>query len=117
MKTRKETVQRLMKLLGVFTMDYLSDLENIENEKKLCAEAEQTGEPKIIVLTGEQNAKVMLNCMKEIRKAVKFLNDDENEVDNWQLAGINAMFDTVNETKEIPYDLPYAVCGILGTDF
>ena len=40
-------------------------------------------------------------------------SDLENEVEDWQIAGINAMLDKVNESKTIPFDLPYAINGIL----
>ena len=43
MSTKKATVQRLGKLMGFFAMEYLSCLEEIEEEKKVCAEAEKTG--------------------------------------------------------------------------
>ena len=55
----------------------------------------------------------MKNCMKASVKAAKFIRDKENEVEDWQIAGINAMFDKVNESKTIPFDLPYAINGIL----
>ena len=117
MKTRKETINRMHKLMSLITMEYLEDLEKAEEQRKACEEAEKSDKLVITVLTGESNAKVMLNIMKEIKKVIDFMKDEENEVENWQRAGINAMFDQVNEEKVIPYDLAYAVSGIIGTAF
>ena len=117
MKTRIETTQRLRKLMSIFAMEYLSDLDKIEEERKTVEEAENSGERFMIVLAGEQNSKVSLSCMKETRKAIDFMKNAENDVENWQLAGINAMLDYINVDGNIPFDLPTAICGILGTDF
>ena len=55
--------------------------------------------------------------MRAANEVVKFLADKENEVEEWQLAAINAMYDTCNtmETGQttIPFDLPYAIKGLL----
>ena len=59
----------------------------------------------------------MHDCMKAANEVVKFLKDKENEVEEWQLAAINAMYDTCNTMEEgqvtIPFDLPYAIKGLL----
>lgn len=117
MRTRKETINRMHKLMSIMTLEYLSDLDKAEEERKACEEAEKSDHLVITVLTGEGNAQVMLNIMKEIRKVIDFMKDEKNEIENWQLAGINAMFDQVNEDNSIPFDLAYAVSGILGTAF
>ena len=59
----------------------------------------------------------MHNCMKAASEVVKFLSDKENEVEEWQLAAINAMYESCNTMEEghvtIPFDLPYAIKGLL----
>ena len=117
MKTTKETLERMCKLMSVMTLEYLADLEKAEEEREACEEAEKNDDPVVIVLTGKTNAQMMLEYMKELRKGIKFMKDEENEVENWQLAGINAMFDQVNEDKCVPFDIVYAIGGILGTIF
>ena len=42
-----------------------------------------------------------------------FYERTENDVEEWQIAGINAMFDQCNEERIIPYDLPTAIKGLL----
>ena len=117
MKTTKETLERMHKLMSVVTLEYLADLEQAEEERKACEEAEKNDDLVVVVLTGKTNAQVMLDIMKEIRKGINFMKDEKNEVENWQLAGINAMFDQCNEDKCIPFDIAYAVNGILGIAF
>ncbi len=59
------------------------------------------------------NASVMKDCMKASRDAANYLRDKENDVEDWQIAGINAMFDQCNKESIVPYDLPYAINGLL----
>ena len=40
----------------------------------------------------------------------------KNDVEEWQLQGINAMFDSCNEENIVPYDLPWAIHGVLCMD-
>ena len=117
MHNTKGTIYRMHKLMSIMTLEYLADLEKAEEERKVCKEAEKHDELVCTVLTGETNAQVMLEYMKEIRKCINFMNDEKNEVEDWQLAGINAMFDQVNEDKFVPFDLAYAISGILGIVF
>lgn len=59
------------------------------------------------------NARVTKDCMRETRDAAEFLRNRENNIEEWQIAGINAMFDQCNIEKIIPYDLPTAIKGLL----
>ena len=117
MHNTKGTIYRMHKLMSIMTLEYLADLEKAEEERKACEEAEKNNDPVVMVLTGETNARMTLEYMKEIRKCINFMNDEKNEVEDWQLAGINAMFDQVNEDKFVPFDLAYAISGILGIVF
>jgi len=38
---------------------------------------------------------------------------NEEDVEDWMLAGINAMLEKVNESRCIPFDLPTSICGLL----
>ena len=117
MKCRKETITRMRLALANLSIEYMNDLEKAEQEREACKKAEESGEFTIMVLTGEQNAKVMLDCMKDMKEAIDFMNNTDRDVENWQLAGINAMFDQCNSEGIIPFDIGTAVCGILGTQF
>ena len=37
----------------------------------------------------------------------------EYDIEEWQLAGINAMFDQCNKENIVPYDMPTAIKGLL----
>ena len=83
-------------------------------EKILAFEKEkEAGELVVMISTAENNARVMKSCMKEAREAAEFLRDEKNDVEEWQLAGINAMFDQCNKENMVPYDMPTAIKGLL----
>lgn len=117
MKCRKETLKRMKMALANLSIEYMNDLEKAEEERKACEKAKESGELVVMILTGEQNAKVMLECMKDMKEAIDFMSNTDRDVENWQLAGINAMFDQCNAERVIPFDIGTAVCGILGTQF
>lgn len=37
----------------------------------------------------------------------------KNDIEEWQVAGINAMFDQCNKENIVPYDMPTAIKGLL----
>lgn len=117
MKTREETLHRLRHALASLAMDYMDDLKTAELERAIARTKEENGEPFCMIMTGENNAKVVLSTMKDIKKGIECMTKlKDDEIANWQLAGLNAIFDQCNADHEIPYDLGVAVCGILGID-
>ena len=117
MKCRKDTIIRMRLVLANLSIEYMNDLDQAEKEREVCEKAKESDELVCIVLTGESNAKVTLECMKDMREAIDFMKNPEHDIENWQLAGINGMFDQCNAEGIIPYDIGTAVCGILGTQF
>lgn len=87
--------------------------ERGEKEKEAFEKAKETGELVMMISTAENNARVMKSCMKEAREAAEFLRDEKNDIEEWQLAGINAMFDQCNKENMVPYDMPTAIKGLL----
>lgn len=119
-EARKETGRRIQRLTYWFTEEYLKELENKKREDAAVEEMQaegDTGEIKCMVLTAEGNAKVMLSCITECIRAVNILKNVEEDVDDWMLAGINAMLNKANEDREIPFDMPTAICGLLCAQF
>lgn len=113
--TVNETAKRLYRLNAIYTNDYLSDLEKIEEEKKEIESVKENDEVICVLLTGEQNAKVTLRCMKDCINAVKALKKHQDELDNddqWILAGINGMLDNADENG-YNFDLPYVILKML----
>lgn len=112
---RCQVIRRIRRLTAWFAEEMIDQEEKGRKAKeefeKACAE--EPGKQMIMVDCSTGNAKCMKDCMKACIKADKYIRNKENEVDDWQLAGINAMFDKVNESKTIPFDLPYAINGIL----
>ena len=98
------------------TEEYAKELGNKEKEDaaiKAMKEAPDGGQIRCMVLTAENNAKVMMDCIKELIRAVDILRNPEEDVDEWMLSGIMAMLDRVNQLKYIPFDLPASICGLL----
>ena len=72
------------------------------------------GEIRCMVLTAEHNAKVLMGCITDCITAVNTLKNRDKDVEDWMIAGINAMMDKVNGTGTIPlrsspFDLRIAV--------
>lgn len=112
---RSQVIRRIRRLTAWFAEEMIDQeekgLKAKEEFEKACAE--EPGKQMIMVDCSTGNAECMKGCMKACIKADKYIRNKENEVEDWQLAGINAMFDKVNESKTIPFDLPYAINGIL----
>ena len=75
---------------------------------------ENPGAPlRCMVLTAENNARVMLDCMKDARRLLKLLIDENEDFDDWMLVGMNAVFDHLNLSHEIPFDLAASMLGLV----
>ena len=111
--------RRLQRITFYYTEEYVEDLAKKEKEDAAIKELEAnpSGEIRCMVLTAEHNAKVMMDCIKDLIRAVNILRDKNEEVDEWMLAGITAMLDKVAQLKVLPYDLPASVCGLLGAQY
>ncbi len=112
---RKATARRIQRLCYIFTSDYIDDMKKASEEEEACKRMKENpdGEIKIMVLTGDQNAKVSLECMTECVKAVRLLLNPKEDIDDWMLAGINAMIDKSNEAHGYAFDLPTAINGVM----
>lgn len=114
-ESRQKAIKRMYKLVYWFADEMLKEEDAEEREaaefKRQC-EAEP-GKLQCRVSAHNNNARVMKDCMREARDAAEFLRDRENDIEEWQIAGINAMFDQCNAENIIPYDLPTAIKGLL----
>lgn len=114
-ESRQKAIKRMYKLVYWFA-DEMFKYEDMEERERAEFERRSKEEPDkqiFMVSTSGNNAKVMKDCMREARDAAEFLKDRENDIEEWQLAGINGMFDQCNTEKIIPYDLPTAIKGLL----
>lgn len=114
-ENRQKAIKRMYKLVYWFADEMLKH-EDMETQEKAEFERKSKEEPDkqiIMVSTSGNNARVMKDCMREARDAAEFLKDRENDIEEWQIAGINAMCDQCNVEKVIPHDLPTAIKGLL----
>lgn len=114
-ENRQKTIKRMYKLVYWFADEMLSE-EDAEEREAAEFERQCKEEPDKLqcrVSAHDNNVRVMKECMREARDAAEFLRNKENDVEEWQIAGINAMFDQCNAEKIIPYDLPSAIKGLL----
>lgn len=116
-ETREKAIKRTRQLVCYFAEFMLEEEEKGAKQRAEFEKAKAEGKPVIMVSCAENNIRCMHNCMKAASEVVKFLSDKENEVEEWQLAAINAMYETCNTMEEghvtIPFDLPYAIKGLL----
>ncbi len=118
---RRETAKRIQRFTYYYTKEYVRELDNIKREDAAVKEMEEAategGEIKCMVLTAENNARVMMNCITDCIAAVDILVNMEEDVEDWMIAGINAMLDKVYKGHAIPFDLPTSICGLLGAQY
>lgn len=108
---------RISKLNYLFTADYIKALAVKSEEEKKAEAMKEKDEFCCMIMTGDWNSKVVLDCMKSCVEVIDFLLNDKEEVLQWQGAGITAMLDKANEEHEFDYSLPQAVSDILGIRF
>ena len=118
---RRETAKRIQRFTYYYTKEYVHEMDNKKREDAAVKEMQEAetegGEIKCMVLTAENNARVMMGCITDCIAAVDILVNMEEDVDDWMIAGINAMLDKVYESKTIPFDLPTSICGLLGAQY
>ena len=85
--------------------------------KEMEAAAEKDGKIRCMVLTAENNARVAMSCITDCMAAVDILVNMEEDVDDWMIAGINAMLDKVKPSRGIPFNLSTSICGVLGAQY
>ena len=114
---RRETAKRIQRLAYFYTVEYVSQMDNKKREdaavKEMQAAETEGGEIKCMVLTAENNARVAMGSITDCIAAVNILVNMEEDVDDWMIAGINAMLDKVRVTRGIPFDLSTSICGLL----
>jgi len=118
---RRETAKRIQRLAYFYTVEYVGQLDNKKREdaavKEMQDDATEGGEIKCMVLTAENNARVAMGSITDCIAAVNILVNMEEDVDDWMIAGINAMLDKVRVSQGIPFDLSTAICGVLGAQY
>ena len=118
---RRETAKRIQRFTYYYTKEYVRELDNKKREDAAVKEMEEAategGEIKCMVLTAENNARVMMNCITDCIAAVDILVNMEEDVEDWMIAGINAMLDKVYKGHAIPFDLLTSICGLLGAQY
>ena len=118
---RRETAKRIQRLAYFYTAEYVGQLDNKKREdaavKEMQAAETEGGEIKCMVLTAENNARVAMGSITDCIAAVNILVNMEEDVDNWMIAGINAMLDKVRVTQGVPFDLSTAIFGVLGAQY
>lgn len=114
---RRETAKRIQRLAYFYTVEYVGQLDNKKREdaavKEMQDAATEGGEIKCMVLTAENNARVAMGSITDCIAAVNILVNMEEDVDDWMIAGINAMLDKVRVSRRIPFDLSTSICGLL----
>lgn len=118
---RRETAKRIQRLAYFYTVEYVGQLDNKKREdaavKEMQAAETEGGETKCMVLTAENNARVAMGSITDCIAAVNILVNMEEDVDDWMIAGINAMLDKIRVTRGVPFDLSTSICGLLGAQY
>lgn len=117
-RNRQRVIKRMYRLVYFFADSMLNEEEAGKSEEAAFEKAREESPDKLIIHLSahESNANVMKQCLTDSRDIIKFLRNEKNDVEEWQLQGINAMFDSCNEENIVPYDLPWAIHGVLCMD-
>lgn len=117
-RNRQRVIKRMYRLVYFFADSMLNEEEAGKREEVAFEKAREESPDKLIIHLSahESNANVMKQCLTDSRDIIKFLRNEKNDVEEWQLQGINAMFDSCNEENIVPYDLPWAIHGVLCMD-
>lgn len=115
MEALKKISTRIQKLGFWFAGAMLDDEEKGEENRRNFEKAKAENPDTLVfaVDCSENNVRVMKDCLKSCQRAYKYIQKNQEEIEEWQMAGINAMFDQVNKEGIVPFDLPYAIEGIL----
>lgn len=115
MEALKKISTRIQKLGFWFAGAMLDDEEKGEENRRNFEKAKAENPDTLVfaVDCSENNVRVMKDCLKSCQRAHKYIQKNQEEIEEWQIAGINAMFDQANKEGIVPYDLPYAIEGIL----
>lgn len=114
-ESRRNVVKRLQKLTAWFAEEMLNEEEKGRKNREEFEKAKAENPDRVVMMVdcSENNVRCMKDCMTASIKATKYIRSKKNDVQEWQIAGINAMFDQVNKENIVPYDLPYAILGTL----
>lgn len=116
----KERVQLILKnvckLNYWFAKEMFECEEEMEKEKELIKQAEKRNDCVCVICVAEHNRDFMKDCLKDTVTIINYLCDKENVeyLEEWQIKGVEAMFQQCKEDKCIPYELPGAIMAALG---
>ena len=118
-ETRINLITRICKMNMLFQIEYFEDLKKAEEEQKQAEELKksESDDIQVMLMTGDWNAKVSLDCMKSCAEVCDYLREEKNELYEWQAKAITAMIDQAKEDESYPYDMPQAISDILGIRF
>lgn len=111
----RETARRIQRLGFWFAEEMLDEEEKGEKNRSEFEKEKAENPDKLIVMVdcSENNVRCMKDCLKSCVKSYRHMSEEKDEIEEWQLAGINAMMDQANKEGIVPYDLPYSIEGIL----
>lgn len=61
----------------------------------------------------KSNRKELKACLNDLGDVMDFLKDGQNQVQDWQIAGMNAMLDQCAGGHAVPHEVPTAFKGLL----
>ncbi len=115
MESLKKTATRIQRLGFWFAGEMLDEEEKGKKNQEEFEKEKAENPDKLIVMVdvSENNVRCMKECLKSCLKSYRYMGKHKEEIEEWQIAGINAMMDQANKEGIVPYDLPYAIEGIL----
>lgn len=117
LRKREEMLCRIQKMIYYFTgeMDLCVGQNKKSRRDETGTQKEDSAEPGLSASTGfcKSSWKELKGCLNDLDDVMNFLKDGQNQVQDWQIAGMNAMLDKCARGRAVPYEVSTAFKGLL----
>lgn len=117
LRKREEMICRIQKMIYYFTgeMAFCVGQNKKSRRDGTGTQKENLAEPGLSASAGfcKGSRKELKACLNDLDDVVNFLKDGQNQVQDWQIAGMNAMLDQCAGGRAVPHEVPTAFKGLL----
>lgn len=110
----KPIIDKLCRLNYWFCNEMMEDEKKHKEFEKACKEAKNCDHPVVLISTAEGNMLCMKHCMEETVQVINFMRKNYEDIEEWQIVAVEAMFAQCHKERIIPFDLPVAIMATIG---
>lgn len=117
LRKREEMLCRIQKMIYYYTGEMAVCVGQNKKSRRdgTRTQKEETAEPGLSASAGfyKNSRKELKVCLNDLGDVMDFLKDGQNQVQDWQIAGMNAMLDQCAGGRAVPHEVPRAFKGLL----